>query len=94
MTQKKNPLRLTQKLATTEFRIASPWQGEVDAFHAAGEGPHFRILLSRSLPHLYLSEERSERFLSRREKFNAGTPAKSHFCTQAVAGVALRETSP
>ena len=37
-----------------------------------------------SRSYLYLSEERSARFLSRRERFNASIPAKASSCTQAI----------
>ena len=40
-----------------------------------------------------LSEERLARFLSRRERSNAGTPRRLFLATQAIA-FALRESSP
>jgi hypothetical protein len=40
-----------------------------------------------SYPHLYLSEERSARFLSRRERFNAPHTRDAYSCTQ-TEGVA------
>ena len=54
---------------------------------------NLHFILSEDFSYLYLSKERSARFLSRRERFNASTPAQL-FLHSGISGSALHRTSP
>ncbi len=72
-------LKINSETSAGEAAYSPLPTGEVDA-RASGEGARIPpkalfLICLRPRPHLYLSEERSARFLSRRETFNASTPA-------------------